>query len=503
MLARRRSLGRRIKVHDRHQFELKLEYHPSPGDEGEHHALEVFLFVPRALNVERSTVQREHLWSDLQNYIRLKTPTYGWGDFLGDPSSPLALLERELPAIVDGGDPKRFVASCRLFGTCFRATLRETARRARDRIVEAGLSHEVLDEVAELLDHGMAGARDVIARFRGHARVMAAGIPAERARAAYVLVEEYTSVSVEVVLRRTIVALTRGRGDEALTTRARALRTRMLELILEEESHRRRRGFPTIIDPNGDNEAYLARIGLLKKYCSGVLFLSVEQRAIGRTWQQVAFAVAAGIAMAFATMVAFYAQAYSVGVNLFAFLVIGYMFKDRIKDTARARFARLLEKHLFDRRIVVEDGAGRKLGTVKDKIAFIESSEVPKEVRAARRRGMDSVVQIAEEELRESVILYEKQVDLDVRTLSRQRHAGLTDILRFNVDRLLHDMDEPEEEIQYVDRETHALTTLRASKTYRVDAVVRFDPQGKGQPQTSLYRLILDRNGIKRMEREG
>jgi len=303
------------------------------------------------------------------------------------------------------------------------------------------------------------------------------------------------------VLRRAIVGLARAGGDGEIAARSRALRARILDLVLEEEGHRRTRGFPSIIDPHADNEAYLARIGLLKKYCSGVLFLTVEQRAIRRRWQEVAFAMAAGIAMAFATLVAFWAQAFSVGLQLFLLLVVAYMFKDRIKEATRALFARLLEKHMFDREITVEDGAGRELGQVREKIAFIRGEEVPEDVRMARRRGMDPVVQIAEEEMRESVIRYQKEVELDVRTLSKQRHAGLTDILRFNVDRFLHDMDEPEEEIEYVDRETHALTCLRASKTYRIDAVVRLEPESKGKGQTLLYRLILDRNGIKRMER--
>jgi hypothetical protein len=498
MSARRRSMARRIKVHDRHQFELKLEYHPSAGDEGEHHELDVFMFVPRALNVESSNVQREDLWADLQNYIRLKTPMYGWGDLQKDLGSPLVLLEAEIGR--GATDEKRFVALCRLFGACFRATLRETARRMKDPIPADGITAEALDEITAVVDDGLAAARAVLGRYRSHRTAIGPKI-GERARAAYALVEEYTSVSIEVVLRRAIVGLARVRTPDELAARSRSLRERILDLMIEEEQVRRKLVLPTIIDPKGDNEAYLARVGLLKKYCSGVLFLSVEQRAIRRRWQEVAFAIAAGIAMAFATLVAFWAQAFSVGLNLFILLVVGYMFKDRIKEAARSGFARLLEKHLFDREIVVEDGAGRKLGQVREKIAFISPEEVPDEVRQARRRGMDPIVQIAEGEMRESIIRYEKEVDLDVRTLSRQRHAGLTDILRFNVDRFLHDMDEPEEEIEYVDRDTHALTCLRASKTYRIDAVVRLDGDVKGKGQTLLYRLILDRNGIKRMER--
>jgi hypothetical protein len=176
------------------------------------------------------------------------------------------------------------------------------------------------------------------------------------------------------------------------------------------------------------------------------------------------------------------------------------MFKDRLKDRARVAFAALLERHLVDREILVEDSAGNKLGRLREKIEYARPADLPDDVRAARRHGVDPLVQIAEEELRESIIHYEKEIELDARVLAERRHAGLTDILRLNVERLLHDMDEPEEEIEYVDRHTHGLTVLRAAKTYRVDAVVRLEDR-PGRSQVTVYRMVLDRNGIKRMEK--
>ena len=65
--------------------------------------------------------------------------------------------------------------------------------------------------------------------------------------------------------------------------------------------------------------------------------------------------------------------------------------------------------------------------------------------------------------------------------------------------RLLRGMDDADHEIEYVEEGCDALEPVRAAKTYHVDVVFRFTVAG-GTPVTSLRRLIIDRNGIKRIE---
>ena len=121
---------------------------------------------------------------------------------------------------------------------------------------------------------------------------------------------------------------------------------------------------------------------------------------------------------------------------------------------------------------------------------------VPEDVRRIRRSGTDPTLGWAREGLAETVYRYKKQVVLE----SRRLPHGLTDILRFHVGRLLRDMDEPDQEIGYVELETHLIERVRAAKTYHVDVVVRFQGPREARPRTVLARLVLDRNGIKRLE---
>src|SRR5262249_53151114 len=83
----------------------------------------------------------------------------------------------------------------------------------------------------------------------------------------------------------------------------------------------------------------------------------------------------------------------------------------------------------------------------------------------------------------------------------RSGGTGVTDIIRFHVARWTHEMDEPDKEIEYIDATTQALDPVKAAKTYHVDVVFRFHARPNQAPQTTLMRVILDRNGIKRIER--
>jgi hypothetical protein len=325
---------------------------------------------------------------------------------------------------------------------------------------------------------------------------------AERARVAWRLADEYTSLSVEHLTRRLIVTLTRAvSGPEPVVDE---LKRDLLEIILGEEWYRREQGYPTIIDPRSDNEPYIYRSGLLKKYCSSALFVQVRREAARRKWQEIMYAMAAGLAMTWATFLSFWAQSRFVKYSfpLFMVMVVSYMFKDRIKETSRGMSVKFLERKLYDRRILIADPAGGELGVCREKMEYVSPSSLPADAREIRRRDVDPTARIAEEELSETIFRYKKEIVLNARKLAgRTGGGGLTDIIRFQIARLLRDMDEPDQEIEYIDLQTRAHEPIRAVKTYHVDVVFRFHTRPDAPPQTTLTRLILDRNGIKRIER--
>lgn len=481
------AIARRIKVHDRHQLELKLEYQPAEGRRGGRYAIDTYICMPASLNINPETVTRESLYADIHNYVRLKTPELGWSELGALPSSPLVRLAH---AIERGVDAPRTIYLAKMVACVFRANLRDATGGARRALAAPGPR---LAAVEDELDDNLDGARSILRRFRD---ILArAGGLGERTRASLAMCDEYMSLALEQQLRPVIIALSR-----AAEGGATAWKKRLLDAILAEERYRRERGYPSILVPTGDNEPYVYRAGLLKKFCSSALFLEVHRAHARRTWQELAFAVAAGIAMAFATVIAFWAQSRygQLGLQVFLILVVGYMFKDRIKEGARGIFSRWLDRGFYDRKISIADPAGGTLGLCHEKIRFVPHQRLPAEVEAIRTQGMDLTTRIAVAELDETVIHYRKELRLEADELA-ERSDGLTDIVRFHVARLLRGMDEADQEIEYVEEGTYALGPVRAAKTYHVDVVFRFAIADR-PPVTSLRRMILDRNGIKRIE---
>ena len=89
-------LQNRLEIHDRKQFELKLEYQPSGTDPVSKYHVDAFLFLPGSLNVDQDTWPRDAFYADIHNYVRLKTPVLSFDEILTAEHSPLVKLEDRL-----------------------------------------------------------------------------------------------------------------------------------------------------------------------------------------------------------------------------------------------------------------------------------------------------------------------------------------------------------------------------------------------------------------------
>jgi hypothetical protein len=248
----------------------------------------------------------------------------------------------------------------------------------------------------------------------------------------------------------------------------------------------------------------MQRLGFLKKFCMNILFLYAQRRRGAQGLEEVLFATAAGGAMAFATAVAFVAQQRfsQASFNFFLILVVGYMFKDRIKELLRKILASAARERLYDRTtVVLNPVTGQEVGVCREKVDYGTANTVPEEIKKLRQ--VDDFLTVSQGELTETVLRYQKQILLHADQLPRVlgQVAGVTDIVRFNVNHLLHDMDDPEYAIEYVDLEDFSVGRVKGVKSYQVDMAFRFTVADgeERKVSTQLVRLVLDRNGIKRM----
>ncbi|MCE9666869.1 hypothetical protein LY474_03490 [Myxococcus stipitatus] len=493
-------LQSRFEVHDRKQFEIKLEYQPSGADETRY-LVEAHLFLPGSLNIDAETYPRADFYADIHNYVRFKTPVMGVEELLSSDTSPLVRLEAWLRTGI--GAEQDVVYQAKLLSCVLRGALRRFATGVESRCegVVASPAEACSTLEADVLAM-QRGVTQVLERFRAWLRAVGDLRLQEKSRASLRLVDEYVSLLVENGFRRSVADMKAlPRGEPWM-----ALRKGLMEAVLREEAYRKEHRLRSVLSPTGDNEEYIQRLGALKKFCMNVLFLSSRRRQKRQGWEEILFALAAGIAMAFATAVALWAQIRftQVSLNFFLIAVVGYMMKDRIKEGLRRLLSRVAATHLSDRTAdLVDPVTGRTIGTCEERVDY--NPKVPDSVSALRHQ--DDFLTVSQGELSETVIRYRKNIDLDARLLPRSERglSGVTDILRLNVGRFLRDMDEPELALEYVDLADLSVGHIRGTKRYPVDVVFRFtveeEETDRKQETVELVRLVLDRNGIQRMQR--
>ncbi|MFL5345913.1 MAG: hypothetical protein ACJ8AT_14075 [Hyalangium sp.] len=496
-------LQNRLEVHDRKQFEIKLEYQPSGADDETRYLVEMFLFVPNSLNIDAETYPRADFYADIHNYVRFTTPVMSLEELLSSASSPLANLEAWLTT--GAGTEAEIVYQAKLLCCIFRGALRRFAKVVDGRC-EPPAASSLSEADCAALQRIVLGSQEavtrVLERFRAWTKATAGLRLQEKTRASFRLVDEYMSLTVEQYFRKAVADMDSLPRSGVYIEPRKAL----MNTVILEETYRKDNQLRSVLSPTGDNEEYMHRIGFLKKFCMNILFLSARRKGKRQGWEEVLFAFAAGLAMAFATAVAFWAQARfpQVSLNFFLIVVLGYMAKDRIKEGLRRIFSSFASRHLFDRMAEIVDPVTKKtLGTLEERVDYGRLVKVPEEIASLRR--LDDFITVSQGELAESVIRYQKEIVLDAELLPRTQRGltGVTDIIRFNVERFLRDMDDPELALEYVDLEDFSVGRVKAAKSYQVDLAFRFTTDEADQEKVSvqLVRLVLDRNGIKRMLR--
>ncbi len=496
----------KVEVHDRKQFQLKLEYQPSGTDPKSEYLVETLLFIPRSLNIDAETWSRDQFYADIHNYVRLKTPVLAFDEILTGSHSPLVQLEQRLPLGLMG-PVSEVVYDAKMLACVTRGALRRFSRGMRRECAHL-LSGAVTDSSAPpahlmaLARKSINAAQEILQRFRSTSAQLAEKYDlGEKAQAALRLVDEYLSLAVEQFFRRIVVQMESMPRSGVYVE----LRRELMDVVIADESYRRAKKLPSVLDAQGDNEEYSHRVGFLKKFCMNILFLKVQRSSKRKAWEEVLFAIAAGGSMAFALGVGLFAQSRypQASFNFFMLAVVGYMFKDRLKEALRRSLASYMGKFLYERTTLIVDPVTHdNVGVCREKLDYGDAVEVPPEI--ASLRAQDDLVTVSQTELSETVIRYRKRIALDSEMLPRIADglvSGVTDIIRLNIDRLLHDMDDPEYALDYVDLDDFSVGKLQMAKSYRVDVGFRFAvDDGRHQRTTvRLVRLVLDRNGIKRM----
>ena len=494
----RSSVLRRVAIHDRYQLELKLGYPLAKGKETRYR-IDTYLFAPHSLGINATSYPQNDFFRDIQHYVRMKTPSFRLHEVLDSARSPLVRAEALLRAQGAGlraDDEETLCDSFRILRAVLKSAaqsrLASLARVPRERTAES--AHRFCEIVAPTIE----AVDKFEARYRSLTAVLSeAGASIECMRA-YRLTDESISILIEDLLLRLHQLAPSWLPAPDLAVQQSVL----AERVRAETDYRTAQGYPSVLSKE-TRESYLRRVSVLKKFTSSVLWLSTSTRREGTQLEQLLFAMVAGVAMIFATLVAFYAQSIygQFSLPVFVALVVAYMFKDRIKEQGRMWSSNLLSRRLYDYRTVIETQDGRRqLGNAREKVAYLKTESIPAAVTATRGAGPHDEPTFVGH--LETVLLYAKLVTLRKDAFAYLSADGveikaINDIMRFDLRPFLRKMDDPYEERLMLTGDK--VRTVRCHRTYHLNLVSVFAGED-GSMASERTLIVLDRKGIQRIE---
>jgi hypothetical protein len=489
-----RAVGARIddtiRVRDLHQFEIKLNYPLSQDRSIKTYDLECYIFIPHSLGFHRANYSKVKFYDDLQTHIRFKTPSVSLTRIGEGPESPLIKLEASAIELQEPGRDKqvgKFEYRLKLFCCILQSSLREFV----DFISEV----KDQDDRDRVVQQYLAALKAITKPYRALRPSIFLPTVSRHARAIYAFGDEYVSLLVE---RNSYDLLQHLRDADSTGWRARG--RKIMDLISHEVNYRESRRYPSIPNDQSDNEELIFRRNVLKKYMQNVLFLDTRTRDEGKVIEHSLFGIAAGISMLFATVVLFVSQSIygSLTLPVFLALVIGYMFKDRIKEILRVYFSRVVSSVLFDHKIRIYSDPHHPVGHCRESFDFVDEAKVPERVMKIRARS--HITEIESDWVIEDVLRYRKRIKLYSRAMSAVYRdidtAGINDIMRFNIAEFTRRMGNPKKELFVLDGDGYR--KVKAERVYHLNMVLRYG--GDDGVMYKRLRIVLNRRKIKRIE---
>ncbi len=479
-----------IKIHDRYQFEVKLNYLFEKENKVSSYKVEFFVFVPNSLGINYSTYSKKDFYSDVQSYIRFKTPVYFLEQIATFSDSPLNKLEkafRELVRQPNKETTRNYEYHLQMFSSILKSAIRDHV---------AFITHKKdTNEILQLALNYLQTIRTIITRFRELGNIINVPVIPSEVFSIFLFADEYNSLLIEKYGFRLLNFLDKQHVEHEEFKKA------MLDFIAQEIEYRKSKGYESIPSEHSDNEKVIFRFSVLKKYLESVLFVDASVKPEGRLLEQLFMGIAAGIAMLFATTVAFWGH-YVYGnytLPIFITLVISYMFKDRIKELTRIYFTSKVLTFLFDHRIKIYTGKKTRIGLFRESFNFIKRKNIPAAV--LKIRNMFRTKEFDNKFSREHVFLYQKQIELSPKIYQKIYHdypiSGINDILRFNVSKFLVKMDNPDKPIFVLTSDGYK--QVKAQRVYHLNMIIRYVV--KQTVHYARYRIVLTKKGLKRIEK--
>jgi len=474
------------KKHDNFSLEFKCGFNCKESGVRDDFSVNAWIFVPNSLDINPENYGKKQFYRDIKSNVRLITPVYLLKEIADDSSLPLTSLKKALEAVAADPEPANVDAyqyHLKMFSAIFKSSLRNHAMHIR--------STRMLSASPYLIDDYVTYASQVLVRFRELYRLIDIPTVSDKVRGYFRLCDEFMSHSLDVQTIRIIKKMDSASDADALADRRKSL----TDLIESERSYKMISEYGLLTGEDRHDRQLVYHRGMLKKFVESELYIHLSKKRDGVAVEQLYYSIAAGVAMIFATAVAWLTQVKygNITLPLFVALVVSYMLKDRIKDLMRYYFAHKLGNKYYDKKASVTIGKTR-VGEIKEGFDFISLARTPDQVMKLRERA--SSVEDESHVFDEKVMLYRKHLSIDdvaLKGIDDYPMNGLNEIMRLHLTRFTHKMDNPKISIDTLDADGN-IRSMNVRKTYYINIV--FQLQHESETEYHHFRIVMSRDGI-------
>lgn len=480
-----------VKIHDKFSVEFKVGYVAQEKSVVNDFMVNTWIFVPNGLDINPMTYSKPQFYKDIRSNVRLITPIYLLEDIASSNSEPFVFLENAFN-ILAGYPSKLNLSNYEYQIKMFSSIVKSATYKEANRILSAREDVE-RERLTELY---LINTLAILKKYRVLKNIISHPAMVKQAFNYFQFGDEFLSNVLEQYVFYLLENLKKKNPNSYVR-----LKKRLIGVLQQEQQYKNEAGYLSVDKESKDrNRVWLHRRNLLKKYVESHLFLKARRKKDGIFVEQIYYSIAAGISMIFATGIAFsFQQRYgNFTMPFFVALVVSYMLKDRIKELVRFYFVHRLAKKYFDNKTVISI-KDIPVGWIKEGFDFISESKVPEEVINMRDRS--DLLEADNRGTAEKIILYRNLVRIDMSALESNNQfavVGINDIMRYNVLSFIQKMDNPLIPL-YVLNEEGDYSVITGEKIYYVNFLMQFQYDAK--INYKRFRLIMDRNGIKEIEK--
>jgi len=478
-----------IKIHDKFSFEIKLGYTSDIEIKSPEYSINMYMFVPNSLDINSTTYSKKEFYNNIKSNIRLMTPVFLLRDIFQTEGSPFFRLEKSFYQISQKPTKeniKNYEFQIKMFCSVVKSAIRREIFHIKDNRIE--------DDINFLIREYIQNIKNILEKYRNLRRIINVPTVDKKYLNIYLFGDEYLGNLIEKYTFKLLRFLrTKNYNPE--------LKSILLDIIKTEVEYKKSKELPVVSENNDNNEELLYRRSVLKKFIESKLYLSTSVKEEGRLAEQVIYSIAAGVAMIFATGVAFYTQkAYgNFTIPLFIALVFSYILKDRIKELIRIYFSGKYRKTHFDHKTKIYSGKKNNIGQCRENFSYIKDEHIPERIK--KRRNRSHLTEIENNLQGETTILYRKHIKLYGKKLKnvykKYRINGINDIARFNISSFLEKMTNPEIPMYILNKESYK--KIYGNKVYHINIIINF--KTPNNEFFRRYRIVLNRNGIIRINK--